>query len=72
MGDIVEYYAASPVCNHALKTVGQAIVISDSELIVIQKDKDFNNIFPFSLRTSYESMTEGDRYEQTNIRIGSL
>lgn len=72
VGDVVEYYAASPICNHALEPVGQAIVISNSELIVIQKDKDFNSIYPFILKSSYESMAKDTYYPNTNIKISSL
>lgn len=72
IGDIVEYYALSSDGENALEPVGQAIAISNSELIVISKGIGFNSGFPFGLKTSYESMTEGAYYENTNIRIGAL
>lgn len=68
VGDIVGYYAFSIVPDHLIK-VGEAVVISKEELIVLYKKIGFEANQPIGICASHKDMKKGQRYYNTEIRV---
>lgn len=68
VGDIVGYYAFGIVPDHPIK-VGEAVVISKEELIVLYKKIGFKANQPIGVCISHKDMKKGQRYYNTEILI---
>lgn len=68
VGDIVGYYAFGIVPDHPIK-VGEAVVISKEELIVLYKKIGFEANQPIGVCISHKDMKKGQRYYNTEIRV---
>lgn len=68
IGDVVGYYAFGIVPDHPIK-VGEAVVISKEELIVLYKKIGFKANQPIGVCISHKDMKKGQRYYNTEIRV---
>lgn len=68
VGDIVGYYTISGIIRTPT-IVGEAVVLSKDELIILYRNSEFRNNLPFSITVSYVNMNKEDKYFNTEIRI---
>lgn len=70
VGDIVEYYSLNGQGNNSeIRKVGQAVVISKEDLIILYKNPGFLNNLPIGLHVSHKVIKRGFKYFNTEIRI---
>lgn len=73
VGDVIQYFEKG-IAPDVLATTGNAVVISNEELVLFNGDKE--NIqrrnLPFMLSESYTKRKLGHRYPYTDIRVGYL
>lgn len=70
VGDIVEYYSLNRQGNNSeIQKVGQAVVISKEDLIILYKNPGFLNNLPIGLHVSHKAIKRGFKYFNTKIRI---
>lgn len=68
VGDIVGYYTISGI-TRTPTIVGEAVVISKDELIMLYRYGGFRNNLPFGITASYVNMNKEDKYFNTEIRV---
>lgn len=68
VGDTVGYYTISGI-TRTPTIVGEAVVISKDELIMLYRYGGFRNNLPFGITASYVNMNKEDKYFNTEIRV---
>lgn len=68
VGDIVGYYSTREIPGNPI-IVGEAVVISGDELIILYKDFGFTNDLPFGITESHKTIKRGRKYFNTEIKI---
>ena len=71
VGDVIQYFEKG-IAPDVLITAGNAIVISDEEVVVFNGDKEViqRRNFPFMLSESYTKIKAGYKYPNTDIYVG--
>lgn len=73
VGDVIQYFE-KVIAPDTLKAVGHAVVISDEEVVVFNRDKKYvqDKNLPYMLNESYTKIKVGYRYPYTDILVEYL